>query len=104
MKTLLEILLSKYRKSNKSKFICNYIKGCNFQREAKEQLLDYLKSKFDGEEAKQIAEKFAVELQELPLQFGLFDDTYRELRRQRKMRIEWLKLLIENESKDSISQ
>ena len=41
--------------------------------------MSYLKSKFDGEEAKQIAEKFVVELNELPLQFGLFDDSYDEV-------------------------
>ncbi len=57
----------------------------------------------NGEEAKQISEKFVVELNELPSQFGLFDDSYRDLRRQRKMRIEWLKLLIENENKTIIS-
>lgn len=97
MKELLELLLSRYRRKSHRVFICYFILDMKLDDDRKYHLSQFIKSKLDGKEAKQIAEKYDVELQVKPEVFGLFVDAYLDKKKKKKLRIEWLKLLIENE-------
>lgn len=96
MKTLLEILLEKYRKNNRTRFLCIFIQSMNLQEGYKKDLLEFIRQNFTGKEAIQICNKYNVKLQVLPKEFGLFVGDNLSKRQERKLRIEWLKLLIQN--------
>ena len=97
MKSVLEILLRKYRADNRTKFLCSFIKTIKFQEPLKKELLGFIKENSNGKEAIEICEKYNVKLQVLPMEYGLFADNHLTKRQQRKLRIELLKLLIQNE-------
>lgn len=94
MKTLLEILLEKYRKDNRTRFLCCFIKSMKVQEGHKKELSEFIMQNSTGKEAIEICNRYNVKLQVLPMEYGLFADNHLTKRQQRKLRIEWLKLLI----------
>lgn len=96
MKHLLETLLEKYRKNNRTKFLCCFIKSMKIQEGHKKELVDFIRQNSTGKESIEISNRYNVKLQVLPMDYGLFADNDLSKRQQRKLRIEWLKLLIQN--------
>jgi len=96
MKSALEILLRKYRADNRTKFLCSFIETIKFQEPLKKELLKFIRENSDGKEAMEICNRYNVKLQVLPMEYGLFADNHLTKRKQRVLRIEWLKLLIAN--------
>ena len=66
------------------------------QETHKKELTGFIKKNSTGKEAMEICSRYNVELQVLPMEYGLFADNHLNKRQQRKLRIEWLKLLIQN--------
>ena len=60
----------------------------------KKELTEFIKQNSTGKEAIEICNRYNVKLQVLPMEYGLFAGNDLSKRQERKLRIEWLKLLI----------
>ena len=94
MKDLLKRFLKNYKRAY-AIYLCHYLECCRLSVEEKQLLGGYLASKFFDIEARQIAEKNGVKVRNDPKEDGLFTGTTAR-NEAKRMRIEWLKLLIQN--------